>query len=78
MDCKWGDWEFGKCSKSCGGGITNRTRIEKIRAKHGGKECSGFDTEEQSCNTQACSGMINLFMFDKEKNITNIDYFRAI
>ena len=47
------------CTKECGGGTQFRTRGIKVAAAHGGEECKGDEKEEQSCNSQACPGMLN-------------------
>ena len=56
MDCEWGAWVTGKCSKECGGGSLTNTRTRKVDAGRGGKECSGSPSMVQSCNNQKCSG----------------------
>jgi len=54
VDGKWGPWsEFGDCSKSCGGGIQQRTR-ECTPPLHGGKPCEGEASESRACNTKRC------------------------
>ena len=47
------------CTKPCGGGTQNRTRGIQVAAKFGGEECKEDEKEEQSCNSQACPGMLN-------------------
>ena len=56
VDCEWDEWQTGLCSKTCGGGLQTNTRTEKVSQKHGGKECSGSASVEESCNTQECPG----------------------
>ena len=56
VHCEWHDWMLGECSKSCGGGMLTKTRKEKVAAQHGGEECPGVDTIEESCNVQECPG----------------------
>ena len=56
VNCEWDEWNDGECSKSCGGGVRTNTRIEKVNAAFGGKECNGFSTIEESCNIQECPG----------------------
>ncbi|CAD5115029.1 DgyrCDS4050 [Dimorphilus gyrociliatus] len=49
----WGSW--GACSKSCKGGIQNRTRTcNNPTPAHGGAECTGDIQSQQECNTQKC------------------------
>ena len=52
-DCKWGEWEVGECSKTCGGGVQTATR-EKLS---GGKPCDEASTEQRECNTEKCTGI---------------------
>ena len=51
------------CSKSCGGGTQFRSRGVKVAAAFGGEACKGDTKEEQSCNTQACPGILNTLWF---------------
>ena len=44
---------FSACSKTCGGGIMQRT-CTNPEPRNGGHGCSGVS--ELTCNTQACSG----------------------
>jgi len=48
---KWTPWA--KCSKSCGGGTTTRTRQIQQKPKHGGKGCP-VKTQKRACQTQPC------------------------
>ena len=52
----WDDWKIGPCSKSCGVGVRNVTRAEKIKAAYGGKECLGSSIVLEKCNFQECPG----------------------
>ena len=56
VDCKWGDWSFGECSKSCGGGIRFDIREKLIKALNGGKDCSGPSNITENCNIHDCPG----------------------
>ena len=56
VNCEWGPWVFGECSKDCGGGKRNDTRIQKVKSAHGGLECSGLSLIEEDCNIQECPG----------------------
>ena len=53
-DCKWGDWDYGKCSKTCGGGKRTNYRKVLVHQSNGGKACTGSTWEFQNCNTQSC------------------------
>ena len=55
VDCVWSDWEYGQCSKTCGGGTKTKYRKELVQQSNGGKACAGSTWEAQDCNTQACA-----------------------
>merc|ERR1712054_182100 len=48
---KWG--KPSACSKSCGGGVSWKTRKVKVRAAHGGKSCPVIK-KSTPCNTRKC------------------------
>ncbi|XP_052863220.1 A disintegrin and metalloproteinase with thrombospondin motifs 9 [Anopheles cruzii] len=52
----WSHWSsFGQCSRSCGGGVQNRTReCDSPKPKNGGKFCAGLRIDYRTCNTHAC------------------------
>jgi len=53
----WGAWSnYSDCSVSCGGeGTQIRTRLCNNPApQNGGANCSGTDTNSQTCNNGAC------------------------
>ena len=56
VDCVWGSWDIGECSKSCGGGTQTNIRKPNVTAAHGGEECYGSASVTESCNTQECPG----------------------
>ena len=58
MNCEWGDWIVSVCSQSCGGGTRTRTREPKVLAAHGGEECNGPASMDESCNVQTCQGIV--------------------
>ena len=58
VDCEWGSWMLGECSKSCGGGIRNRSRIKIMEDLFGGKPCVGEKNVEEDCNLQVCPGNV--------------------
>ena len=53
VDCIWGDWKIGTCSKSCGGGSRTDER-RKIREEDFGGKCDGDATKVESCNENEC------------------------
>ena len=57
VDCEWGEWELGDCSKSCGGGIRLNYREKTVHEMFGGK-CEGYPTFEEHCNPQNCPGIL--------------------
>ena len=57
VDGGWGEWKtWTKCTKTCGGGKTWRTReCDSPEPAHGGKYCQGLATETEGCNFIICS-----------------------
>ena len=54
LECKWGKWsEWSKCTKTCGGGETSKTR-KKIATGTNGGFCSGSAFKSKTCNEQRC------------------------
>jgi hypothetical protein len=54
IDCVMGDWsEYSACSKDCGGGIMQRSRLAITEAEHGGEAC-GEAVDPVQCNVGAC------------------------
>uniref|UniRef100_A0A3Q0RZH8 Papilin, proteoglycan like sulfated glycoprotein n=1 Tax=Amphilophus citrinellus TaxID=61819 RepID=A0A3Q0RZH8_AMPCI len=50
----WDSWgPYGECSRSCGGGVTMRTR-RCVTHADGGHNCVGPDKSYRSCNIQDC------------------------
>eukprot|EP00105_Crassostrea_gigas_P008141 XP_011422609.1 PREDICTED: SCO-spondin [Crassostrea gigas] len=50
----WAAWS--SCSKTCGGGTSERVRsCSQPTPAHGGKNCTGDSSESKDCNTQACA-----------------------
>ena len=58
VDCKWGDWEVGKCSRECGIGTLTKLRSPETFAAYGGSECSGLSNSTEICNAHGCPGLI--------------------
>ena len=56
----WGEWgEISSCTKTCGGGITTRTRkCDSPAPLNGGSECNGPADETRACATYSCEGII--------------------
>jgi len=55
VDCAWNAWGgWGKCSRTCGGGIRLRERAYLSQAENGGKSCAGSPAEVLACNIEEC------------------------
>uniref|UniRef100_A0A665WVY0 Uncharacterized protein n=1 Tax=Echeneis naucrates TaxID=173247 RepID=A0A665WVY0_ECHNA len=52
----WSSWsEFSPCSRTCGGGVTHRTRqCNNPRPAFGGNECQGADIDAELCHQEPC------------------------
>ncbi|XP_043119696.1 papilin isoform X2 [Puntigrus tetrazona] len=51
----WDEWgPYGVCSRSCGGGVTVRTRRCVTQRTDGGHSCVGPEKSYRSCNIQDC------------------------
>ena len=49
VHCELSDWSLWTlCSKTCGGGISSRSREEKVAAAHGGDLCVGATSQDQA------------------------------
>nr|XP_023698910.1 papilin-like [Paramormyrops kingsleyae] len=48
----WGSW--GPCSRSCGTGVTKRTRQCNVQRQDGRNNCVGAAKDHRACNTQEC------------------------
>ena len=53
---QWGAWQpWSKCSRSCGGGVSQAGRAcDSPVPQHGGSFCLGDRVRYQSCNTVPC------------------------
>ncbi|KAL0979470.1 hypothetical protein UPYG_G00185490 [Umbra pygmaea] len=60
----WSTWtQFSPCSRTCGGGVTSRTRqCSNPRPAFGGNDCKGRDTEALLCQQQSCEQTQLAFM----------------
>merc|ERR1719321_314214 len=54
VPCRWGPWQDGICSKTCGDGIQQKTRTKTQEKKHGGASCPGGSSESAPCNKGEC------------------------
>ncbi|KAM9857744.1 A disintegrin and metalloproteinase with thrombospondin motifs 13 [Aulostomus maculatus] len=52
----WSSWsDLSPCSRTCGGGVTHRTRLcNNPRPAFGGSDCEGPDIKAELCNQQPC------------------------
>jgi len=54
VNCQWGPWTEGECSKTCGGGNRTDTRV-KTRPESNGGTCTGESSlSDQECNDEDC------------------------
>ena len=58
VDGGWSEWGYyGECSAVCGGGRKTRYRsCTNPAPAYGGYECTGYASEEVTCNDQHCAG----------------------
>ena len=58
VDGGWSEWRLGPCSKTCGGGIQNYTRVcDNPEPSCGGEKCAGPSIYTiQTCNDNNCPG----------------------
>ena len=51
------------CSKSCGGGVMNRSReCDNPAPIHGGKMCEGSATDVKKCREKECPSKSNILI----------------
>lgn len=60
---EWADWQ--QCNVTCAGGLQQRIR-NCIEPLHGGLNCSGDDTEYQTCNENPCPGDNNMSTWNND------------
>ena len=62
VDGNWSEWvDATPCSKTCGGGERRRERkCNKPAPANGGKQCQGDNKKIVDCNSQPCTGTINI------------------
>ena len=59
VDGGWSKWskDWSKCSKTCGGGVKEKTRTcTKPAPSGGGKPCEGESTKTIACGIKPCKG----------------------
>ena len=55
VDCSASDWsDWAPCSRTCGGGVSMRSRTVSSGSAFGGKVCPSELRESRSCSTEAC------------------------
>merc|ERR1719295_471743 len=55
--CVWGEWSnWGLCSATCGGGVSNRNREVEKEAVNGGDQCEGSTDDEEACDKEYGDG----------------------
>ena len=59
VQCEWGNWFDGGCTRTCGGGtktlFRTKTQIEV------GTTCNGENFKQIECNTEECPGKLALY-----------------
>ena len=61
VDCTWNTWSaWETCSLTCGNGTQERNRTITQEALNNGTDCTGNETETQSCNTFGCPSKYQL------------------
>ena len=58
IDCKWGDWNEGECSVSCGNGTRNITRSKTVIEQYGGSCNDKNGSRTETCKVIECPGKI--------------------
>ena len=59
VQCEWGGWLDGGCSRTCGGGTATMFRT-KIQIEVGTR-CKGEHFKQIKCNTEECPGKLALY-----------------
>ena len=69
VECLWSNWsEWTSCSKTCGGGVKEKSRKVQIPAQNGGSPCRSESARQtESCNEQDCPGKYFYLKILKEK-----------
>ena len=65
VQCVWGTWFDGGCSRTCGGGtktlFRTKTQIEV------GTTCKGENFKQIKCNTEECPGKLALYDWNRSR-----------
>ena len=68
----WSSWEYGSCSKSCGGGTQRLIRrCNNPTPICGGTNCPGSNIRQITCNNQCCPGMNNINIIICDENLSS-------
>ena len=74
VDCTWSSWsDWTSCSKTCGGGIKEKSRQVQTPAENGGSRCPKSDRLSRiACNEHDCPGIILSYIFLDYQNTTKL------
>lgn len=82
VDGGYGEWSpFTRCSRTCGGGESVRSRIcDSPVRQYGGRDCSrlGPGREVRPCNTKACPGEFLVMLLTFPLRIKNYSLVQAL
>ena len=66
VDCKFGTWEEGRCSATCGTSAYKRlTRKIVQEPLFGGKPCKGTTNKTEICDIPPCPSKFQSIVFSK-------------
>ena len=78
VDGGWGSWSsWSSCSATCGGGQRTRQRLcSNPLPSGGGNDCTGLNSEQQTCNTADCPGKTSEeFDFNKACTLDLLEFY---